>query len=212
MKSEGAKTPPTRPEAALTAVTKIFEVRRARRRRGSKLLACMRMLLTLSKPWYSSSGSPAAPTARAATPLPTSGCQARGTPASASASKAGPARAFAEVKMLEAAPQSAPSSMKSGSSRTPARSEENSMPLTAGLAPRPTWTTVAAKAAASRRLTMLSVSSLCGGFTTSTAKKRPAMGALKPAATPAAQPEASNPSFALLAAERAGPAWLNLPR
>mmetsp|Transcript_105476 Transcript_105476/g.298068 ORF Transcript_105476/g.298068 Transcript_105476/m.298068 type:complete len:208 (-) Transcript_105476:136-759(-) len=103
--------------------------------------------------------------------------------------------------------------MKKGSSKyARALLSVNTMSVTAGLEPRPTCTTVAAKTAASSRLTMLQVSSLCGGFTTSTAKKRPAMGALKPAATPAAQPDASSPNFTSLFARGGALAWPNLPR
>mmetsp|Transcript_70937 Transcript_70937/g.132681 ORF Transcript_70937/g.132681 Transcript_70937/m.132681 type:complete len:282 (+) Transcript_70937:411-1256(+) len=72
--------------------------------------------------------------------------------------------------------------------------EEKTMSLTAGLEPRKICTTAAANAAASNLLTVLSDSSPGGGFTTSTAKNNPAIGALKPAETPAAHPDASRPN------------------
>mmetsp|Transcript_116841 Transcript_116841/g.371914 ORF Transcript_116841/g.371914 Transcript_116841/m.371914 type:complete len:210 (+) Transcript_116841:998-1627(+) len=110
----------------------------------------------------------------------------------------------ADAKRADAAPQKAPKSMNTGNSTYAVLTK--SIPLTAGLEPKPIWTTVAARAVASNLGTTSSVD--LGGLITSTAKNKPAMGALKPAATPAAQPVASNCNLRSRLALEAGQAVL----
>ena len=118
-----------------------------------------------------------------------------GNPGGRLKSEASPSRptSLAERKAADASPQQAPHSSTRGSSYRLCSSYVGGTRM-AGVAPRPAWLTVALSTQASRTMATVSPwespvlgASLSDCRTISTAKKTPAMGALNPAATPAAR-------------------------
>mmetsp|Transcript_36585 Transcript_36585/g.109253 ORF Transcript_36585/g.109253 Transcript_36585/m.109253 type:complete len:257 (-) Transcript_36585:742-1512(-) len=129
------------------------------------------------------------------TKLPTTGMMLAGTPLLFNASTLPRAACCAFPKPYETQPTVAPNRMKAKSSRLPP-SQANCVAVTSPRPGRPSVnvrTTAALSAAARSRVVRSRLFSPVG-LTTSEAKKMPAMGALKPAATPAAAPEASTES------------------
>mmetsp|Transcript_120592 Transcript_120592/g.352231 ORF Transcript_120592/g.352231 Transcript_120592/m.352231 type:complete len:298 (+) Transcript_120592:337-1230(+) len=220
MKSDGANTPPTSPEAWEMTVAESL------RNTSSSSEAAESRPTWLSRPrapsrgprdhWLAegSSGSTVSAStslialkpSKSTRPeqaeeintmkmLPTMGMMFEGTPLSVSIATVPLAACCALPNPYETQPMAMPSPMNARSSTFPP-SQANCRDETS---PRPgpplakVRTTAALSAAARSRVVRSRLFSPVG-LTTSEAKKMPAMGALKPAATPAAAPEASTES------------------